>query len=304
MSDEEERKISEEEGKILEKNLFELRKKLIEVGDVSQRFGGDVISLSPHSIAIKAKNLDDLYFKAVISDLEHGRLNKITDGSYSGSYRIEFDNANLIIENPLMAPMTPQPRAGIPVSTNMEKVDDYFSKYLISGKLADKEHYTYGAWINGVPTDIELSHNGIPRGGKLNQLEWCVKHFIKKGYGNNHCYITIGCAEGLQRYDLPYKSDAEKGSTECLRGLSLKINDNKLNLTCFFRSWDLIAGMPENLAGFAKLMDYTCNMINAYKEELKPELPEVNPGMLYANSDGLHIYAHDLDIAKMLANID
>ncbi len=53
------------------------------------------------------------------------------------------------------------------------------------------------------------------------------------------------------------------------------IKDNKLDMHTSWRSWDLFAGLPENLGGMTRLLEYTTEWINAIK---KPEQSEVKPG--------------------------
>jgi thymidylate synthase len=255
-------------------------------------------------VTIYAKTLDELYFLAIKATLAFGRKYKIDSGSYAGSHRFEFDNAKLIVEYPTTRPLAPTPREGIPVPTNDEKIELYYNNYLMNGYLEPNEHYRYSSWIVGMPEDIplkELTEESIPRGTRFNQLQWCIDHFIKDGFGTNHCYIRVGCAEGLKRYDWPYKSDAEKGSTECMTGLSLKIkksDDNQyyLNGKVTFRSWDMIDGMPENLGGIVRLLEETAGEIEKKSKKL------VKIGTLFADSDGLHVYDHFLDYAKLYTN--
>ena len=260
------------------------------------------------AVHISANNLDELYFNVVNEALKHGRVNFVDEGSRKGKYRLEFDYVTINVANPTQRPLAPQPRPGVLVTTNEEKIEEYARDYLLNGSLISKDkpkedltEYKYASWIVGIPEDEPLTKNGIPRGTRLNQLEWCVNHFTKKGYGNNHCYISVGGAEGLQRYDWPWKEETERGTSECLRGLDFKIRDNKLNLACVFRSWDLIAGLPQNLGGLAILMETTADWINSVKPD---NLPKVTPGTIYGSSHGLHIYEDGLDVAKALTNID
>ena len=292
------------------KNVLELRKRLED--KFEEKFG------PKNHVTIEANTLDELYFKIIDAALKYGRIYKISAGSFSGSHRLEFDSASLIVTNPNTRPLAPIPRTGIPVTTNDDKIEQYFLKYLLDGSLESNEEYKYSSWIGGIPPSLPLEHKGVPRGTRLNQLEWCINHFIKHGFENNHCYITVGCAEGLQRYDWEYETDAEKGSTECLRGISFKIKDGKLNITVFFRSWDAIAGTPENLGGFVRLSEYVVDEINSkikkikdipylpinFKKELQTNYPEVKIGNLCAHSDGLHVYEHNLDLAKLWVGLD
>lgn len=270
--------------------------------------GDDVYLASESSAIIRAKNLDDLYFKTNLTILEFGRVYKIDSGSFKGEYRVELDDAHLVIRNPTERPLAPILPYGVPVPTTEKDIEEYFQKDIMNGSLEPNQHYKYSSWIVGIPESQDIQHLGIPRGTRLNQLEWCLNHFINDGYGTNHCAITIGCAEALQRYDWPAKTDSDKGSTECLRQILLKIKDNKLNLGVIFRSWDSMYGMPQNLGGFVRLMEDFTQMLNikAYdlnEREGKEIRPMIEPGVLYATSDGLHIYSHNKDVAKLLIGI-
>jgi len=293
--------LREKLGERYNRNVDDLDLKLLKE-IAREKFAEEKVGIKSH-VHTKGYDLNDLYFKTIRAALKHGRLYKIDSGSFEGSHRIEFDSASLEIENPISTPLAPNPKPGIPVSTDDKGIEDYFWNYLMDGSLGDSEHYKYSSWIVGMPENLSLTHKEIPRGSRFNQLEWCIKHFAEKGYGTNHCAITIGCAEGLQRYDWPYSkenADTDKGSSECLRQILLKIKDNKLNLSAIFRSWDLFAGLPENLGGMAHLMNYIAMGVNSQK---KDNMPEVEVGSMYAYSDGLHIYEHNLDPSKALIGL-
>ena len=281
-----------------EKEVMEIRKKFEDRDN--QKY-----AVLP-AVHVSANNLDELYFSMVNEALKHGRVNFIDEGSCKGTYRLEFDYVTINVANPTARPLAPQPRPGVIVTTNDEKIEKYARDYLLNGSLkSDKpEHelteYKYASWIVGIPKDEPLEKRGVPRGTRVNQLELNVNHFAKKGYGNNHCYINIGCPESMVRYNWPYENETERGTSECLRGLDFKIRDNKLSLACVFRSWDLIAGLPENLGGLAILLETTADWINSVKSD---NLPEVTPGRLYGSSHGLHIYEEYLDFAKIWTNI-
>ncbi|MFH1801519.1 MAG: hypothetical protein ABH804_01660 [archaeon] len=288
--------VRKEDLERVKEQIYSIREKIAEIQGPNSVGEKDFVY-------IEARDLDDLYFQSVMGALKHGELNPVEEGSHAGSIRLEFPGFGCCVKNPTTRPLAPSTREGIPVATDDEAIHKYFQNYLLDGRLEPNEHYRYSTWISGIQNpNIPLEHKGIPRGTRLNQLEWCVKHFTEKGYGTNHCAITVGCAEGLQRYDWPYKNESERGTTECLRGISLKIRkENQLDVSTFWRSWDLYNGFPENLGGFAHLIEYTANLINATKKE---EQSEVKPGRLYAYSDGLHIYSHSLDLAKLWANIN
>ncbi len=292
---EEEKRKKIEDGIKFKKQLDSIREKL------KDRYPNEQIG-EKFDVTIEANDLNDLYFKTILEALKYGRLNYIDSGSFAGSYRIEFDKADVVVKYPTTRPLAPTPRPGISVTTNDEKIEEYFLNYLMDGSLNENEHYKYASWLVGMPEETPLDSRGIPRGTKFNQLEWCINHFIKDGYGTNHCAITIGCAEGLKRYDWESKSDAEKGSTECLRDVFLNIREDKLNLalTTIFRSWDLVAGLPQNLGGFVRVMEYVVDSINDRKKE---DQPEIKTGKLYAYCPGLHIYSSNLNLAEAWVNL-
>lgn len=285
-----------------EKEVLEIRKKLEDKFD-------EKCKIKP-VVTIEATTLDDLYFNVLNEALKYGRVNFVTKGSFEGKHRLEFDYVTIYVKYPTARPLAPQPREGIIVTTNEDAIEEYAREYLLSGSMAPKEHYTYGAWIVGMPESEELTYRGIPRGTRVNQLEWCVNHFVEAGYGNNHCAIRMGGPESLLRYDWE-KEDKEKGikeekkpSSECMLNADLKVRDNKLNLACCFRSWDLVDGLPENLGGLAIVMETAADMINMVKEEKGKDLPDVAPGVLYGGSHGLHIYEDYLDFVKLWTNIE
>ncbi|MBU2562499.1 MAG: hypothetical protein KKF68_02455 [Nanoarchaeota archaeon] len=263
------------------------------------------VGVKPH-VSIQTPTLNDLYFQTILEAVKHGRINLVESGSFAGEYRLELDHATLIVTNPTTRPLAPIPREGVIVTTNDEAIEEYFNAAIICGDtIPEKEHYTYGAWLGGIhDPSIPLEKNGIPRGIKFDQIEWCINHFVNSGFGTNHCAMTVGCAEGLKRYDWTVEKGElekdEKPSTECLRAVSAKIKRDKLNLSTFWRSWDLAAGLPQNLGGLVRLMEYMGDEINKRK---KPEQPIITPGVFYATSDGLHIYEHNLDLTKLILNL-
>jgi thymidylate synthase len=120
----------------------------------------------------------------------------------------------------------------------------------------------------------------------ISQLDWCIRHFKEKGKGNNHCFITVGDPMVNFNYDAAYDNENERRTSPCLRGLDIKIKDDKVILGIIYRSWDLFAGFPENVGGFALLNQYIANQL------------EIEPGPLTFSSQGLHIYSHQIETVK------
>ena len=170
---------------------------------------------------------------------------------------------------------------GIPPTVTDEELETkYFPNYLMNPELEPMEHYKYSSWINGCDHYSEFKRM-LPQ---QTPLEWVIRHFQEKGYGNNHCYINVGNVDSGFNYDIPYENEAERKTSPCLRGLDFKIKDNYLIISCIFRSWDLYAGFPENMGGITLLNEYVAG-----------QLEGVKPGPLAFTSAGLHAYDYQLE---------
>lgn len=242
-------------------------------------------------------DLNDAYFGLIYSLWQYGRKYKIDTGSFAGAYRLEFDHAAGFIKYPFTRPLAPIMPEGIPPVTTDEKLElEYFPNYLMNPELKANEHYKYSSWING--TDHYNEFKLITVGSNLGKygditssihrdetpLEWVIRHFKEKGYGNNHCYINIGNVDSGFNYDIPYEHEGDRRTSPCLRGLDFKIKNSYLIISCIFRSWDLYAGFPENMGGLALLNQYVAD-----------QLDDINPGPLAFTSAGLHAYDYQLD---------
>lgn len=288
-------------------------------------------------VFINATTLDDCYFQ-LLSELYHkGRKYLITEGSYKGAYRLAFDDVAGFIKYPHQRPLAPIMPEGIPAPTNDEDIEKYFIEYLMDGNIKDNEDYKYGTWIVGgryhspklkcvrknedyilymdyiwdKPVDILVP----------NQLEWVINHFKEKGFGNEHCAITIGYPESNFAYDLPYTNEQERKTSPCLRLLDFRIiSETKYKCTEMFcewesnieepfcphchqtkikkfdfsylltkvvyRSWDLWGGFPVNMGGFVLLSEFISNELG------------VEPGPLSFTSKSLHAYDFQLEVLK------
>ena len=74
--------------------------------------------------------------------------------------------------------------------------------------------------------------------------------------------------------------------------LAARIRDNKLNFIVYFRSWDLWAGLPSNLAAIQLLKEYMSSEIG------------VDDGELIALSKGLHLYEYAWELARTTARME
>jgi thymidylate synthase len=241
---------------------------------------------------------DDVWFKLLYELCEKGRIYKIDEGSYKGDFRLEFDFVTGEILHPVRyneagvrLPLAVTAPVGCPVPTNDDEIEKYFVNYLMDGEKEPNEDYRYSTFIVGgnycIPKFKEkhLTHEIINKEVIVpNQIKWCIEHYKKKGFGNNHCCITIGYPESNLAYDIPYTNETERKTSPCLRLIDTKIikinNDYHLEFFCYFRSQDAYNGWPTNYGGLALLQEYMAHELG------------VKVGVLRFASKGLHVYGH------------
>ena len=250
------------------------------------------------SVFVEGRNIDEVWFRLLTMLCKYGRFFKVTEGSFKNNFRLEFDFVSGTIYKPieynevgLRLPIAPSVPPGCPAPTTDDAIDQYFANYLMDSNLTNEEHYKYSTWIVGgeynIPNLNTKSNVANTEVIVPNQLEWCINHYKKKGFGNNHCCIQVGYPESTLAYDVPYKNETERGTSPCLRCIDTKIIDDngifRLLLNVYFRSWDLYAGWPENMGGFALLQEYIAHEL------------EIETGALSFSSAKLHVYAHSID---------
>jgi len=246
-------------------------------------------------ICFNATTIGDAWFQAVNKAMTEGRRYLITKGSYEGIHRAGISVVINILYpgNRPLAPIMPE-GSNLPPPTNEEDINQYLN-YLMTDIRQPNEHYTYG----------EDSHW---------LMDWVIKHYKDGGFGNNHCYLTIGRPETVYFYDrdIDYEevikiSERSTGklirqrrisnewnndpaietSSQCLRGIDTWIQDNRLHFWCYFRSWDLWGGFPVNLGGLQLFKEYMADQIG------------VDDGILVASSKDLHVYEHSWLVAGL-----
>ncbi len=236
-------------------------------------------------VFIEVRDLPDAWFQCVTKILEPGvaRKRKIDKGSYEGEYRLEFDLIVVHILYPGNRPLIPDIPAhlGIPVPVeSMDYVENYFARYLMSDVKEGDEQYTYGermvaastqpiAYIDGKHTYFDESRPIV-----VNQIEEIIKRYKKYGPVNNQLIIQVGQPADILLKDPP-----------CLRHIDTRIEENKLHFHIYFRSWDLWAGFPANLAAIQLLKEYMAEEVG------------VKDGEMICTSKGLHLYGYAWEIA-------
>lgn len=255
-----------------------------------------------HSII--ARDLPDLWFQAVHDVLDHGRRFIVDRGSYVGQTRLEYDYFIGIVNYPGTQPLLPDIPAscGIPNPVDHDYIyggDEYersYIEYLMTPDKQSDESYTYGERLTKAPiTGDKLEwHNGkafeivdvrdvddkalFKEDGKyyLNQIEWVINTYKGYGHRNNQMVLQVAHPSDLMLLDPP-----------CLRHIDTRIQDGKLSFFVYFRSWDLWAGLPANLAGIQNLKEYMAGEIG------------VDDGEMIVESKGLHLYGYAEKLAKI-----
>ncbi|MBA7677959.1 Thymidylate synthase [subsurface metagenome] len=207
---------------------------------------------------IMARDLSEAWFLCLGKTLTEGYEYKIDRGSYSGQRRKELDFVIVQIRNPETRPLIPDVPQGVPPPTTMEYVESYLP-YLMTAHKAEGEQYTYGQYLE-------------------KQISEVIRMYKEDGYNTNQAFMAVGDSQSISLPDPP-----------CLRGIDTRIRDNKLNFVVYFRSWDLWAGFPSNLAAIQLLKEYMSSEIG------------VDDGEIIAMSKGMHLYDYSWELAEITA---
>jgi len=208
-----------------------------------------------------ARDLSEAWFLCLKNMLESGYDYKIDRGSYAGQRRKQLDLAVVEIKFPFTRPLIPDVPQGVPAPTTMEYIDNYLP-YLMTAHKAEGEQYTYGQYLE-------------------KQIAEVIKMYKEDGHNTNQAFMTVGDPQAIYLSDPP-----------CLRSIDTRIKDGKLDFYVYFRSWDLWAGFPSNLAAIQLLKEYMSAEIG------------VEDGELVAMSKGMHLYEYTWDLAKIVLRQD
>jgi thymidylate synthase len=204
---------------------------------------------------IIARDLSEAWFLCLREVLTKGREYTILRGSYAGQTRKELDFIVIHVKNPGTKPLVPEVPQGVPAPSTMEYVENYLP-YLMTSSKKDGEQYTYGQYLEP-------------------QIAAVIKMYKNEGPNTNQAYMTVGDPSTIDLSDPP-----------CLRGIDTRIENGNLHFFVYFRSWDLWAGLPSNLAGIQLLKEYMASEIG------------VRDGEIIAMSKGLHLYKYSWEQAR------
>lgn len=221
---------------------------------------------------VEARDLPDAWFQCVYRILDCGHVYEIDKGSFEGQKRREFDFAVVQVKYPQTRPLIPDipPGLGIPPPTTLEYVNQYM-RYWITDERQKGETYTYGERLtNPVKSGVNDASLGV------NPIEEVIRMYKTSGPGTNQATMEVGMPQDIVNPDPP-----------CLRLIDTRVRYGKLHFIVYFRSWDLWAGFPANLAGIQLLKEYMGQQIG------------VEDGEIIAVSKGLHLYEYTWDLAKL-----
>ncbi|MDD4859973.1 MAG: thymidylate synthase [Dehalococcoidales bacterium] len=210
---------------------------------------------------IEARDLSEAWFLCLQKTLKEGYEYKIERGSYAGQRRKELDFAQVLIKYPGTRPLVPEVPQGVPPPSTMDYVESYLP-YLMTAHRREGEQYTYGQFLE-------------------KQIAEVIRMYKEDGYNTNQAFMAVGNEQSIYQTDPP-----------CLRMIDTRIRNNTLNFVVYFRSWDLWAGFPSNLAAIQLLKEYMSSEIG------------VADGEILAMSKGLHIYEYAWDLAKVTTRME
>jgi thymidylate synthase len=209
---------------------------------------------------IEARDIPEAWFLCLRKTLTEGYEYKIDRGSYAGQRRKELDLVVVQVRNPGARPLVPSVPQGVPPPTSMEYIESYLP-YLMTAHKGEGEQYTYGQYLE-------------------EQIPKVIKMYKEDGFNTNQAFMAVGDADSIKLADPP-----------CLRGIDTRIRGRKLHFFAYFRSWDLWAGFPSNLAAIQLLKEYMASEIG------------VDDGELVAMSKGLHLYEYSWELARITARM-
>ena len=209
---------------------------------------------------IEARDLSEAWFLCLNKTLTQGHEYRIDRGSYAGERRKELDLLVVQIAYPGTRPLIPDVPQGVPPPSTMEYIESYLP-YLMTSHKAEGEQYTYGQYLE-------------------KQIQKVIRMYKEDGHNTNQAFMAVGNEESIDLSDPP-----------CLRAIDTRIRDGRLCFVVYFRSWDLWAGFPSNLAAIQLLKEYMAGEIG------------VADGELVAMSKGLHLYEYCWELARIAARI-
>jgi thymidylate synthase len=218
-------------------------------------------------VKISAFDCPDAYFKTLSNIWKEGDAFQVGYGSEV----TETKKLNLTIE---IAHPENRPLVSDKAPCDMKYVQWYALTYLWCGEGKQDETYTYGSRLRE-PVD---------------QVEEAIKNYLKE-QRDRQVTMVVRLPDDIYKINPTTK---EKHEPPCLSLIDTEILDNKMHLTCYFRSWDAYAGLPANIAG-----------LQLFNEAFVAEINErgdlaLESGKLIFHSKNCHIYQRQFNLVKEL----
>ena len=214
---------------------------------------------------IRAYDIPDAWYRTLWEIWSSGDVFHVRYGSEI----TETKKLNLSIEitNPETRPLVAEK-----APCDMKYVNSYALQYLWAGVKEEGETYTYGSRLRE-PVD---------------QLELLISRYVEEP-NDRQLTMVIRLPQDINK-TLAGMTHAPP----CLTVMDTEIIDNKMHLTCYFRSWDAYAGLPANVAGIQLFNEALVNEINTRAGT------NYTTGKLIFHSKNCHIYSRLFDLVREL----
>lgn len=240
-------------------------------------------------IVVHGNTIPDSWIKMIYNIYRYGRKNLMN--ANTDRWVKEINNMTVVVHDPQNMNLSVNPFL-VPITK--EKIEAY-KKEILSPLLPEGKAYTYGNKLRayhypdaneikglvnyeeykdfefgkGPWLDANVSYK--ERYCEINQIQDMIDALKRDPYSKACVAITWHVQDELMR---------KHKSSPCLVFLQAMVQDEKLNLTVFFRSHDMTQGWPENAYGCA-----------AIQKEIADGI-DIEPGILTIISGSAQIYAH------------
>lgn len=214
---------------------------------------------------IKAFDIPSAWYKTLEEIWTNG--DEFTVGYGSEVTLTKKLNLSIEITNPESRPLIAEQ-----APCDMKYVNSYALQYLWAGVKEEGETYTYGSRLRE-PVD---------------QVERLINRYVEEPNDRQLALII------RQPQDILKTIDGMKHEPPCLTVIDTELLDNRMHLTCYFRSWDAYAGLPANIAGIQIFNEAIVNEINSRAKT------GYATGKLIFHSKNCHIYSRLYDIIEEL----
>jgi thymidylate synthase len=217
--------------------------------------------------SIRAFDIPDAWYKTLEEIWIRGDPFRVEYGS-EATWTKKL-NLTIEITNPESRPLVAEK-----APCDMKYINSYALQYLWAGVREEGETYTYGSRLRE-PVD---------------QVEHLLSRYVEEPNDRQLALVI------RQPDDIFKNLEGMKHEPPCLTVIDTELVDNRMHLTCYFRSWDAYAGLPANIAG-----------IQIFNEALVSELNSragtgYSTGKLIFHSKNCHIYSRLYDLVEELVS--